>query len=53
MPTAYESLKIYDKGVCAQNVQNGERSRQNKSDDKQHKWLQNRVQDKRLEARRS
>ena len=35
------------------NVQNGERSRKNKSDDKQHKWLHNRDQDKRLKARRS
>ena len=34
-------------------VQNGDRSRQDKSDDKQPKWLPKRDQDKRSEARRS
>ena len=34
-------------------VQNGDRSRQYKSDDKQPKWLPKRDQDKRSEARRS
>ena len=34
-------------------VQNGDRSRQDKSDDKQPKWVLNRDQDKRSEARRS
>ena len=34
-------------------VQNGDRSRQDSSDDKQHKWLPKRDQDKRSEARRS
>ena len=34
-------------------VQNGDRPRQDKSDDKQPKWLPKRDQDKRSEARRS
>ena len=34
-------------------VQNGDRPRQDKSDDKQLKWLPKRDQDKRSEARRS
>ena len=35
------------------NVQNGDRSRQDKSDDKQPKWIPKRDQDKKSEARRS
>ena len=34
-------------------VQNGDRPKQDKSDDKQPKWLPKRDQDKRTEARRS
>ena len=34
-------------------VQNGDRSRQDKTNDKQPKWLQKSDQDKRSEARRS
>ena len=34
-------------------VQNGDRSRQDRSDDKQPQWLPKRDQDKRSEARRS